>query len=404
MNRSKFVFVFSSLFVLLGACSQNLDRSGEGGEGGEGRNEQPPELPTELANYANPPLPAHFSVETEGFHGQQALLDTDNTPAENLTTNAGATLGRVLFYDGNLSKNHTISCASCHKAELGFSDDRVLSKGFENGDTGRHSMGLVNARFYRQGKFFWDQRAATLEDQVLMPFQDQVEMGMTLDGVVERVKEAEYYPDLFTAAFGSPDINAEKISQALAQFVRSIVSYTSKYDEGRAMVSARSDSFPNFSEQENRGKTLFIMPPPRGGFGCFVCHQGEGFVAASAQSNGLDATTEGDQGYGKISELGTDDGTFKVPSLRNIALRAPYMHDGRFGTLDAVVDHYSEHVQPSPNLGPPFFAQDGAVTQIQMNNEEKEALVAFLKTLSDTTIGSDPKFSDPFPASAAGTN
>ncbi len=390
----KLINVTPLLLLLSNACSgsQDVDTNGDVNPG------TGPDLPSELYNYENPPLPAHFSVESERFHMQRPLMDVDNTPSTNPTTNAGATLGRVLFYDKNLSQNRTVACASCHKAELSFSDDKVLSKGFLDGDTGRHSMSLINARFYEQGHFFWDQRAGTLEDQVLMPFQDPVEMGMTLESLQARVVEASYYPDLFEAAFGSPEISTEKVSMALAQFVRSMVSYTSKYDEGRAMVSARSTPFPNFSDSENRGKALFSSPPPRGGLGCFVCHQGEGFVAQRATSNGLDATTDGDQGYGEVTEVGSDDGTFKVPSLRNVALRAPYMHDGRFGTLAEVINHYSNDVQPSPNLGAPFFAQDGVVTQIQMTEQEKADLEAFLNTLTDDTFATDPKFSDPFAA------
>lgn len=352
-------------------------------------------LPAEPPNYANPAIPAHFEVETQGMHGQRPVVDEDNTPADNPNTDLGATLGRVLFYDTNLSANRTIACASCHKAEFGFSDDRVLSKGFENGDTGRHSMGLTNARFYGEGRFFWDQRAATLEDQVLMPFQDPVEMGMTLDGLVQRVQDGEYYPALFESAFGDPMIDATRISRALAQFVRSLVSTGSKYDEGRAMVDSRSAPFPNFSDAENLGKQLFVSPPPQGGLGCFVCHQGEAFIAQEATNNGLDAENE-DLGYGGVTGSGRDEGKFKVPSLRNVAQRAPYMHDGRFATLEAVIEHYSTGVQPNPSLGSPFFVRNGQVPQLNLTPEHKAALLAFLNTLSDEQMLNDPKFADPF--------
>lgn len=268
--------------------------------------------------------PIFFYEETEGFHGQTPLMDNDNTPKENPTTDAGATLGRVLFYDKNLSKNRTVSCSSCHQAKNGFSDERTLSEGFMRGDTKRHSMGLTNARFYKHGHFFWDQRASTLEDQVLSPIQDPVEMGMTRSALVDRVNEADYYPALFSAAFGDPQIDTKRISKALAQFVRSL-STTSKYDLGRAKVANRTAPFPNFTAQENDGKLLFSMPIPRGGFGCFVCHQGEGFIAEEATSNGLDADVSGDIGYGQITRDSTRDGHFKVPSLKNVALRAPYM-------------------------------------------------------------------------------
>lgn len=362
--------------------------------------DEPLELPTGLANYADPALPEHFSVETLGFHGQRPLLDADNTPADNPTTDAGATLGRVLFYDVNLSQNRTVACGSCHSADNGFSDDEVLSAGFDGGETGRHSMGLTNARFYGPGRFFWDQRAETLEDQVLMPFQDPVEMGMTLTEVEDRVRERADYEGLFEAAFGDPAISSERISLALAQFVRSMVSFTSPYDEGRAAVDSRSAPFPNFTDEENEGKRLFVTRPPDGGLGCFVCHQGEGFIAVEATNNGLDANSDDDAGYGEVTGAPGDAGTFKVPSLRNVADRAPYMHDGRLQTLEEVVDHYSEGVQDHPNLGMPLGAAGSNGPQVNLTGAEKAALVAFLRTLSDPEMLADDKFSDPFASGA----
>mgnify|MGYP000669011420 CR=1 FL=1 len=337
-------------------------------------------------------IPAHFGVETEGQHLQQPLMTADNTPDDNRLTDSGAALGRVLFYDVNLSFNRTVSCSSCHLAEFGFSDDKVLSEGFEGGETGRHSMGLTNARFYDEGSFFWDQRAETLEDQVLMPFQDEVEMGMTLELVVERVEEQPYYEGLFADAFGDDEVTTDRISKALAQFVRSMISTRSKYDEGRAQVQNRRDPFPNFTEEENLGKMLFVSPPPLGGFACFICHQGEGFIAANATSNGLDPVIT-DRGYGKVTEDPLDEGTFKVPSLRNVAVRAPYMHDGRFASLEEVIDHYSEGINKNaPNLSGPFFGP----SQFNMTPTEKAALIAFLNTLTDEAMLTDPKFADPF--------
>ncbi|MCO4760329.1 MAG: cytochrome-c peroxidase [Myxococcales bacterium] len=353
-------------------------------------------LPQTMFAYANQPLPAHFKTETMGMHGQTALVDDDNTPAHNPITNAGATLGRVLFYDKNLSQNRTVACASCHKPEFGFSDDRVLSKGFDGGDTARHSMGLTQARYYRVKRFFWDQRAATLEDQVLMPFQDPVEMGMTLKTLAARANAAKYYPALFKAAFGDPKITTERMSLALAQFVRSMVSTGSKYDEGRAKVTSRSADFPNFTAEENLGKKLFVNPPTMGGKRCFTCHGGEGFVTMKATTNGLDADASKDKGYGEVTGQQSDMGTFKAPSLRNVALRAPYMHDGRFKDLAAVIDHYSSGIQPNPNLAPPLFISNGKATQLTMTATEKKAIIAFLKTLTDIKMTQDPKFSDPF--------
>jgi cytochrome c peroxidase len=353
-------------------------------------------LPAMPYNYANPDIPEHFRVETMFFHDQRPVMDEDTTPPDNPITDAGATLGRVLFYDTNLSQNRTVSCASCHRAELGFSDDRVLSEGFEGGETARHSMGLTNARFYREKKFFWDQRADTLEEQVLMPFQDEVEMGMTLDGLVARIEAGDYYPALFESAFGDAEVTPDRISKALAQFVRSLFSAGSKYDVGRAMVSDRGAFFPNFTDDENRGKALFVQPPPRGGFACFICHQGEAFIASEATNNGLDADFSLDGGYGRVTNRYRDGGKFKVPSLRNVALRAPYMHDGRFATLEEVIDHYSEGIQPNPNLGAPFGVINGQATRINMSPDQKRQLVAFLNTLTDLDMVNDPKFADPF--------
>lgn len=347
-------------------------------------------LPEELYNYSLIDTPSHFNYESERFHQQQPLSTADNTPANNPVTNEGATLGRVLFYDKNLSANRTVACASCHRAELGFSDNRVLSVGFDGGLTGRHSMGLTNARYYAAGQFFWDQRASTLEEQVLMPFQDQVEMGMTLETLVARVEGGPYYSPLFEAAFGDSSVSADRISKALAQFIRSIVSTKSRYDVGRAQVSARSEDFPNFTAEENLGKFLFSTPPGRGGFACFTCHQGEGMIPVEATTNGLDAEIT-DRGYGAVTGIATDEGTFKAPSLRNVELTAPYMHDGRFATLEDVIEHYSNGVQPAQNLNGPL-----AAFEFNMTSAEKSALVAFLKTLTDRELVEDPKFSDPF--------
>ncbi len=352
------------------------------------------QLPATPYTYANVELPAHFDRETEGFHGQQPMTATDNMPADNPITDEGATLGRVLFYDRNLSQNRTVACASCHKQEHGFSDDRLRSLGFEGGETRRHSMGLTQAR-YGIEIFFWDGRADSLEAQTLMPMQDPVEMGMTLDGVIERVREADYYPPLFVAAFGDEEVTADRISKAIAQFVRSMVSTKSRYDVGRAQAPTRGNAFVNFTDQENHGKFLFSSPPPLGGFGCFVCHQGEGFIAVTTTSNGLDAEVT-DRGAGEVTGAERFEGTFKVPSLRNVAVRAPYMHDGRFNTLEEVVDHYSNGVEASPNLGAPFGVIDGEVPQLNMTEEEKAALVAFLHTLTDEEFLTDPRFSDPF--------
>ena len=354
-------------------------------------------LPETPFNYASLNLPSHFTTNAGGPL-PTSINGTDNTPADNPITNHGATLGRVLFYDKQLSANSTIACASCHKQDKGFSDDLKLSVGFNGGKTGRHSMSLLNARYYQRGRFFWDERASTLEEQVLMPFQDTVEMGMTLAQVVSKVKAQPFYPALFLKAFGSEEISSPKIAKALAQFVRSMVSYTSKYDIGRAQVANPGAMFPNFTPEENMGKNIFFQPIQNGGAACFGCHTTEAFIGANIgpQNNGLDATSAADLGAGAVFPNPNFVGKFKTNSLRNIELSAPYMHDGRFATLEEVIEHYNSGIKAHPNLAPPLKDPNGNPIRLNLTQAQKSALLAFLKTLTDNTVASDPKWSNPF--------
>jgi cytochrome c peroxidase len=339
-------------------------------------------LPNSPYNYSNPDLPAFF----DDFFVQVM----DNTPSSNPVTDWGATLGRVLFYDKQMSINNKIACSSCHMQEFGFSDTAVLSSGFEGGKTGRHSMGLTNARYYVENRFFWDERAATLEDQVLMPIQDPVEMGMHLDTLVKRLESTEYYPILFNNAFGSNEISKDRISKALAQFVRSMVSYTSPFDEGRQLVTSVDSTFPNFTVAENRGKSVFFGRPK---LNCAGCHTSDVIVGDVARNNGL---VTNDLGVGGVNGNTNMNYTFKTPSLKNIAVRAPFMHDGRFSSLSEVIEHYSSGIEPVPNLDPHFKGPGGEVFQFDFSEGEKSDLLAFLKTLTDVKMLNDVKFSDPF--------
>lgn len=345
-------------------------------------------LPVTTFNYANPVMPAYLL--TASIEGQI------NTPATNQITDWGATLGRVLFYDKSLSKNKTVSCASCHRQENAFSDLEILSKGFNGGLTGRNSMSLIDAKYYPNGSFFWDQRAATLEQQVLMPIQDLVEMGITLDTLVKRVQDQPYYPELFKNAFGNTTINSDLISKALSQFVRSIVSYQSKYDQGRQtfpVAAPPADAvFPNFTAEENRGKEIFLSSIG----GCSPCHGSETFTAPDVKNNGLDATTITDIGYGAVVNIPANRGLFKVASLRNVELTAPYMHDGRFSSLEQVVEHYNSGVKAHPNLASQLRLANGQPRLLNLSAADKAALVAFLKTLTDNNVTTDVKYSNPF--------
>jgi cytochrome c peroxidase len=337
-------------------------------------------LPETPYHYADIDLPAHFR--------SRAARRFDNTPADNPVTDQGATLGRVLFYDTRLSANNTAACGSCHHQSRAFADPQRFSKGFEGKRTDRNAMSLVNLRYYPRGRFFWDERARSLEDQVLRPIQSKTELGQDLTRLTGALAQDDQYPELFRQAFGDRAITPERIAWALAQFLRSMVSYQSKYDVGLANALFVSDDFENFTAQENHGKALFLRR-------CATCHMPGGqaahFVMNRPLNNGLDADfRNSDGGVGDQTLSGADLGRFKSPSLRNVEFTAPYMHDGRFATLDEVVEHYSRNVKRHPNA-------DGRVRRpLNFTAAEKAALVTFLKTLSDQQFITDPKFSDPF--------
>jgi cytochrome c peroxidase len=337
-------------------------------------------LPETPYHYADIDLPAHFKTPP-------LAMRFDNTPAENPVTDRGATLGRVLFYDTRLSANNTVSCGSCHVQKNAFVDPNRASKGFAGQVTDRHAMSLVNLRYSLGGRFFWDVRAESLEEAVLVPIQSKVEMGQDLTRLTEILARDKHYPELFRQAFGDGKITQKRLANALAQFLRSMVSCHSKYDEGRAKVRAVRDDFANFTVHENRGKALFLNH-------CATCHmpgeQSAHFSTITPANNGLDADFKtADGGVGDITLNGRQLGKFKSPSLRNVERTAPYMHDGRFATLEQVIDHYSKGVQAHPNLNP-------QVRRLNFTDSERAALVAFLRTLTDQRFLTDPRFSDPF--------
>ena len=249
-------------------------------------------------------------------------------------------------------------------------------------------MPLVNLRYYQRARFFWDERAGNLEEMVLLPIQSRIEMGQDLKRVVDTLARDAMYPALFARAFGDRQITDQRIGKALAQFVRSIVSYQSRYDEGRARAQSAQDDFDNFTLQENRGKALFMR-------NCSTCHMKDGnehfFVPTPANTGlrGNDPTADG--GVGDVTLRAADLGSFKSPSLRNVEVTAPYGHDGRFATLDALIDHYSDNPIFDPNLG--YMIPVGP---LKFTASEKAALIAFLKTLTDRTFLTDPRFSNPF--------
>ncbi len=353
-------------------------------------------LQQQLFNYSSLNIPEYFE-ESSG-----SLPHQDNTPENNPVTDAGATLGRVLFYDKNLSANNTISCASCHQQEKGFSDPARFSVGLNGETTKRNSMTLINSRWYQKKGFFWDERAATLEDQVLMPIQDHVEMGLELSELVNKLEELTYYSTLFNKAFGSPEITTDRIALSLAQFTRSIVSLDSKFNQ--AVRADGLDEVPEtemvalstLTEQENVGLDIFFNYAT-----CGYCHMGPAHVADSMKNNGLQLNYA-DKGKAEWTGNPNDNGLFKPPSLANIAQTAPYMHDGRFETLMDVVNHYNSNIQAHSNLNFRLTTEDrdgtvgGTPLVLELDQEQKEALVAFLKTFTDEKLSQEEKYSNPF--------
>jgi cytochrome c peroxidase len=389
---------------LLFACDQGSpgDLDATSGAVDEQLDELPePTLPSTTLDYDHQ-FPAHFTTPF--------VTGSDNTPGDNPTTDAGATLGRVLFWDRRLSQNGTVACGSCHAPEAGFSDNVALSEGFAGDLTRRNSMSLINVRFYDRGAMFWDERADTLEDQVLRPIQDAAEMGMTLEELVVRVEDADYYAPLFEDAFGDSKVTTERISFALAQFVRSIASYQSAWDEGVQLVGGEVDQdFPNYTAEQNRGKDLFfgqarcatchmpanpLTPPPPGGQMGPTDNLALWYVNEPV-NNGL--FDDDDDGYGETTGLAQDNGKFKSPSLNNVGMTAPYMHDGRFASLIEVVEHYDSGVENHPNLDPRLRnPQTNMPQRLGLSAADRSALVAFLLTLDDETLAEDPRWADPF--------
>ena len=338
-----------------------------------------------LHNYANQAVPAYIT--------------RDNTPPSNGITDMGATLGRVLFYDKRLSRNDTISCSSCHQQARGFSDLGDASTGV-SGTTGRHSMRLINSRFAQERRFFWDERADTLEAQTTQPIQDHVEMGFSgtngdpdLSDLVTKLGAIEEYQVLFRAVYGDAAITEDRLQRALAQFVRSIQSFDSKYDAGRAQVAGDNVDFPNYTAAENLGKALFLTPPgPGGGAGCAGCHRPPEFdITPNSGHNGVTGTLDG----------GQDLTVTRSPSLRDLVgpqgqSNGGFMHTAEFATIEQVIEHYNLIPAAEEGIDARLLRPDGSPQQLGLTNGQKANLAAFLRTLSGTAVYEDARWSDPF--------
>jgi cytochrome c peroxidase len=351
--------------------------------------------PSALPNYANQAVPNYIRKDNTG-----------NNPI----TDEKAILGRVLFYDKNLSIDNSISCASCHKQALAFSDTTLASLGVQGGVATRHSMRLINSRFATEAKFFWDERAATLEAQVTSPIQDHAEMGFSgqngrpnLAALLTKLGGIAYYQELFTLAFGSSAVTEPRMQQALAAFIRSIQSFDSKFDVGRATAANDAAPFQNFTAQENLGKQLFLTPPVfnpnsvriSGGAGCQGCHAAPEFdIDPNTRNNGV---------VRRIAAGGALDLTnTRSPSLRDVVnstggSNGPFMHNGVFATLQNVMGHYNTLPIVQGNNSLDARLMPGGIGQnLNLTPAETAALVAFVRTLSGRDVYTNEKWSDPF--------
>ena len=346
-----------------------------------------------LANYANQATPSYI---------------TKNNSQGNAITDKGATLGRVLFYDKNLSSNNSISCASCHKQEFAFSDTNIASTGV-NGTTGRHTMRLINTKFATETRFFWDERATNLETQTTMPIKDHGEMGysgqngdQSFSDLIVKLNAVGYYRELFKFTYGTEEITETKIQTALSQFIRSIQSFDSKYDAGRALAPNDGAPFANFSAQENDGKNLFLTPPTfnasgvrtSGGLGCAGCHRAPEFdIDPNTRNNGI---------IGTIAGTGIDITNTRAPSLRDLVkldgtTNGPMMHTGVITTLQQVIGHYGTiNIAPGNNNLDQRLRPNGVGQQLNLTGIEVNAVIAFLRTLSGSDVYTNPKWSNPF--------
>lgn len=393
MKKNLF-FIFSS-FVSLSSCNNNEDDYSpiDSYPNVEGTFGISIDL-NNLDNYANQTIPGYITKDNSTL---------------NPITDKGATLGRVLFYDTNLSSNNTTSCATCHKQSIAFTDTDIASSG-ANELTGRHSMRLVNSRFSNESKFFWNERSASLEIQTTMPIKDHGEMGfsgengdLSFNDLITRLSNIGYYQELFDFVYGSEEITESKIQLALAQFIRSIQSFDSKYDTGRALVTNDNQDFPNLTAQENLGKNLFLAPPQfdanssriGGGVGCAGCHAAPEFdIDPNSLNNGFTSIIN--------NPIQVDLTNTRAPSLRNItkqdgSLNSFLMHSAELNNLEALINHYNrinittENTNLDPRLKP-----NGIGQKLNMTGTEISALQVFLITLAGNDVYTNPKWSNPF--------
>ena len=341
--------------------------------------------------------PVEPAEEAVVYDGTPYTINTSYLPPppiaeDNPLTVEGVKLGRMLFFEPLLSSDNSMACASCHLQEDAFSDVNQFSIGVEGLPGGRQAMAIFNMAYHQNG-FFWDGRAELLRHQSLMPIEDPLEMNETLENVGAKLSASQTYKDQFVRAFNSEEITAEKMSLAMEQFMNSIVSVNSKYD--RSLLGLEQ-----LTEQEERGRQIFFTEfDPLGvetSGECFHCHGGFNFTNDQYQNNGLDPEGQfEDEGLFAVTGDPGDMAKFKVPSLRNIAVSAPYMHDGRFNTLEEVIEHYNSEVHASPSVDTTLM-QYNLDPGLGLEAEDIADLVAFLHTLTDETFLTTSEYGDPF--------
>lgn len=333
-------------------------------------------------------LPTPYNLEIPSHFPDMII------PADNPMTVEGIELGRFLFYEKRLSGDNTQSCASCHLPSASFSDPNQYSTGIDGIQGTRHSMALVNLGW--EDFFFWDGRKTTLETQILEPVPNPVEMHQSWKRTVEKLNADVNYRNRFFKAFGEEGIDSTKATKAIAQFIRTLISGESKFD---VMYKYENNLSLNSSEQailqtvdveEWAGYDLFKS---LNGADCFHCHNGPLMRVKKFSNNGLMPNSFDDKGRAGVTNNPEDNYKFKVPTLRNIALTAPYMHDGRFATLDEVIEHYSSGIHMSPTIDP--LIEFGSQGGVQLDAQEKYLLKKFLLTLTDQKFVLNPNFQDP---------
>jgi cytochrome c peroxidase len=399
MKKISYAVALVVITSILWACTKDVDNN---------------EVPSRKLDMATLQVDYTDLINTAAFGGW-------NMPG---TNNARVALGRALFYDNKLSLNNTVSCGSCHKQQFGFADNVAFSDGFKGVNALRNSQPINNISSF-SGSLFWDGRADSLGQLVTMPITNHIEMGFErLENLPTKLEATDYYPQLFQDAFGTSNITVQNIGTALRDFI--------------FIITSKNSRFEQMSNSQFAGNTINIWTTPptdltgfeRIGFDVFIgkgqcssCHSGNNLEGWDAANTGLDLHYS-DKGAGAINPA-MGEGTFRVPQLRNIALTAPYMHDGRFKTLEEVIDFYDHGVQPHANLDarlregwqggvfggpfegdgillPPNGGTDGSTTvvprKLNLTPLEKKGLVAFLNTLTDYTMVTEQRYSNPFRA------